>query len=415
MFRIWIYLNLSSFLSTLFFFNNNSRKNSHNIKRIISKQSNKKYTALFSQCRVAFFFILKFLKSKKSKSEIIFCAYNLPEMINIAENLNLKVRFCDLDYATGFINFKDLKKNISKKTIAIVLTNMFNNYKASKEIKKIAKKNKIPLIEDNAIYFDNYSKINKELKVYSGNLGDYTIFSFNIMKNISSFFGGAASTNNKNFIEFYKKNEINLNDFFYFPLIKQIIIYLILKLMSIKFLYKTVFTHVIKYVYKKNIKSILQIFYPSLKLIKKKFPKYYFSKISNLAINNTIIQLKNKKRRSKIFVDRKKKHKYYFKKLMKIKNNNFNLINVTDENYQNFLDFPILVKDKNKLNEYLLDKGIEVRLKHYYNCEKFFGNGKKCINAQKYEKELICLPIHPNITLAYIDLVVKNIDVYYSR
>ena len=74
-----------------------------------------------------------------------------------------------------------------------------------------------------------------------------------------------------------------------------------------------------------------------------------------------------------------------------------------------------MVKDKNDLNKYLLDKGIEVRFKHYYNCEKFFGIGKKCINAQKYEKELICLPIHPNITLAYIDLVVKSIDVYYSR
>ena len=34
---------------------------------------------------------------------------------------------------------------------------MFNTYKDAEKIKRILKKNKIPLIEDNAIYFDNYT------------------------------------------------------------------------------------------------------------------------------------------------------------------------------------------------------------------------------------------------------------------
>ena len=38
--------------------------------------------------------------------------------------------------------------------------------------------------------------------------------------------------------------------------------------------------------------------------------------------------------------------------------------------YQNYLDFPVLVKEKDKLNFYLLKNGIEARLKHYYNCGK---------------------------------------------
>ena len=141
MFRIWIYLKISSLFSGLLT-SDKIKKNDKFIKNFISKQSNKKFTALFSQCRVAFFFILKFLKSKNNKNEIIFCSYNLPEMINIAENLNLKVKFCDLNYQTGFIDINQLKKKISKKTIAIVLTNMFNNYEDSKILKKIAKKKK---------------------------------------------------------------------------------------------------------------------------------------------------------------------------------------------------------------------------------------------------------------------------------
>ena len=44
-----------------------------------------------------------------------------------------------------------------------------------------------------------------------------------------------------------------------------------------------------------------------------------------------------------------------------------------------------------------------------------FRNGKKCINAERYEKELICLPVHPKIPLSHIDFIVKNIEVYYSK
>ena len=40
---------------------------------------------------------------------------------------------------------------------------MFNSYEEAKKIKKITKKNNIYLIEDNAIYFDNYTiKNNKK-------------------------------------------------------------------------------------------------------------------------------------------------------------------------------------------------------------------------------------------------------------
>ena len=60
------------------------------------------------------------------------------------------------------------------------------------------------LIEDNAIYFDNFSKI-KKILFYSGSFGDFSIYSFNIMKNISSFYGGAATTNDQNFLKFYNQ------------------------------------------------------------------------------------------------------------------------------------------------------------------------------------------------------------------
>ena len=198
------------------------------------------------------------------------------------------------------------------------------------------------------------------------------------MKNISSLYGGAVSTNNKDFIEFYEKEYEKLNEFSVIPLIKQILIYLILKLMAQNFLYKFIFIRIIRFAHFKNIKSILKIFYPSLKSVKKNLPKYYFTKMSNLAIILTYLQLKDEESRKKIFNLRKQKQIFYFDNITKIPKANYSLIKKNDKNFQNYLDFPILVKNKELLNKYLLNNGIEVRYKHYYNCEKLFKKKTKC-------------------------------------
>ncbi len=410
MFRIWLYLDFFNFLRGLFFKTNNKILKDFILKKI-SKQSKKKYALITSQCRVGFLFILKYLKFKTKKKEIIFCAYNLPEMINVAVKLNYKIKFCDLNYETGTMDILKLKKKISNNTSAIVLTNMFNDFENGRKIKRIALKHKITLIEDNAIYFDNYNK--KKIKYFSGSLGDFSIYSFNIMKNISSFYGGAISTNNQEFKNFYEKEYEKLKNFPKLPLIKQILIFVILKIMSVTILFKIFFIHIIKLAHRYNIELILKLIYPSLKSIKKKLPNYYYSKISNLSIFVTYLQLKNEKKREKIFDLRKIKNAYYQKNIKMIKNNLYK-INIIDKNFQNFLDFPLLVKNKKSLNKYLLKNGIEVRYKHYYNCEKLFNNNKNCTNAERYENELICLPTNPKIDFSYMDKVIYKINQYYS-
>ena len=249
---------------------------------------------------------------------------------------------------------------------------MFNDYESSKKIKGIALKHKITLIEDNAIYFDNYTK--KKIKYFSGSLGDFSIYSFNIMKNISSFYGGAISTNNREFKKFYEKEYDKLKNFPKLPLINQIFIFIILKIMSITILFKIFFIHIIKFAHNYDIKFILKLIYPSLKYNKKELPSYYYSKISDLSIFVTYLQLKMKKKRKKSLIYGKLVP-YYQKNIKKIKNNLYTF-NITDKNFQNFLDFPLLVKNKKSLNKNFLKDGIEVRYKHYYNCEKLFNNRK---------------------------------------
>lgn len=411
MFRINIYLNIKDYFKGIFLkFDSSSINN--NIKKILQKQSQKKHVEFTSQCRIAFLYILKFMKKEDpEKNEVIFSSYNLPEMINVAKNLKYKIKFCDLNKNTGNMDEKILERLISKKTKAIILTNIYNDSIHSKKIRKIAQRFKIKLIEDNAIYFDNFNQ-NRKKKIYSGYFGDYTIYSYNIMKNISALYGGAVATNDFNFINYLKKENNKNKNFFLSKILHQSSIFFILKIMSIKFLYNLIFIHIIRKVHKNKFKPILKIFYPSIKFEIINFPKYYFTKISNFSLKLIYLQLINVRKRKDNFISRKNKNKFYQKELSKINSKNIQLLPIKDYNYQNFLEFPILVENKSKLNNYLLNNKIETKYINYKNCEKIFGNRQKikCKNSEFFEKHLLGLPNHEKITFNYIRKIKRLIQ-----
>ncbi len=412
-FRINLYLSLSNFFKT--FFSQNDLTNEKIIKKILKRTNNKKLILLTSQCRVSFLLILDYLKKfYKKKNEIIVCAYNLPEMINIATNLNFKVIYCDLNYENGFFNINELRKKITSKTSSVLLTNMFNNYDQSLQVKKLCKKKKIFLIEDNAIYFDNFSKKNGKRK-FSGSLGDFSIYSFNIMKNISALYGGALATNDKNFYNF-ASNKINqYNNFPGYLLLKQSFIFFILKLLSVKFLYKNIFFYMIRAAHLFRIKFLLVLFYPSLKFKKIKFPNFYFTKLTNFSKSLIYLQLVNLKKRLENQKIRKKNNIYYYKKFSNLDSKHVRTIKIKDFDFQNFIDFPVLVKRRDDLNKYLLENGIEARVYYYKNCEKIFSKRKvKCKNTNRYDQELICFPNHKKIGKNYIDYLTNKILAFYK-
>jgi len=413
-FRVNVYLTIKIFFKSLFY-SISEKKKDDEINKILLKTSNKKKISLTSQCRISFLLILKFLKEKfTKKNEIIFCAYNLPEMANIASNLNLKIVFCDLNYETGFFDLTKLKKKLNKKTLAVVLTNMFNTYEQSKELKKICKKKKLFLIEDNAIYFDNYSLKNNK-KIYSGTIGDFSIYSFNIMKNISALYGGAVTSNINDFHTCVENELLKYKKFNKKILLKQIFIFFILKIMSVKFLYRYIFFSLVKVIHLKNVNLFLKMFYPSLKFKVIKFPLFYFTNISKFSKTLIFNQLIKKKHRLDVHKNRKIKNIYYYNKFNKLNISEINIIKVTDFNYQNFLDFPLLVEDKAMLNNYLLKKGIESRSYHYRNCQKIFSKKNKilCLNSQKYENQILCLPNHNKISFEYMNYIINTISTFY--
>ena len=80
-----------------------------------------------------------------------------------------------------------------------------------------------------------------------------------------------------------------------------------------------------------------------------------------------------------------------------------------------FAMLSFLVKNRLKLNNFLLKNGIETRLYYYKNCEKIFFDKRKpyCLNSQKFENNIICLPNGEKITFKYIDYIIQKISNFY--
>ncbi len=99
--------------------------------------------------------------------------------------------FCDINDKTFCVSCDDIIKKITPKTKCIMTVNLFGSSPNYNELKKIAKKHNIKVIEDNAQAVGT-----KWDGKYTGTIGDIGVFSLNRHKNIQSGEGGIITTNN---------------------------------------------------------------------------------------------------------------------------------------------------------------------------------------------------------------------------
>ena len=114
--------------------------------------------------------------------------------------IGAKIKFVDVDPNTMNICLKDLKKKITKKTKAIICVHYGGIPCDMDEIQKIAKKYNIKVIEDAAQALGGkYKKHN------IGTISDFTIFSFQAIKHITTGDGGMLCIKDKKLVEKAKR------------------------------------------------------------------------------------------------------------------------------------------------------------------------------------------------------------------
>jgi len=147
----------------------------------------------------------------KPGDEVIMPSYTFVSTANAFVLRGAKIIFIDLDKETLNMNINLIEKNITKKTKAIVTVHYAGISVDLDKIVKIAKKNKLFLIEDAA-----QAILSKYKDRYLGTFGDLATFSFHETKNIHCGEGGALLINNKKFIKrasIIKDKGTNRNDF----------------------------------------------------------------------------------------------------------------------------------------------------------------------------------------------------------
>lgn len=131
----------------------------------------------------------------KPGGEVIVPSFTWVSSVNCILYNNLKPKIIDVDHKTFNSSIEQILEAINKKTVAIVVVNLFGLLVDLKKLKVMLPKN-IKIIEDSACAIG--SKFNDD---FSGKYSDYSIFSFHPRKIITTGEGGIVVSNSKKRID----------------------------------------------------------------------------------------------------------------------------------------------------------------------------------------------------------------------
>ena len=340
-------------------------KNVKKFEEKFSKLSNSKYAVGCANGTDALLLALKSLNLKK-KHEVI-----IPGMSYISTGIcaslnNNKIIFADIDDETGLISFESIKKNISKNTKVVIPVNLYGQKVDIKLLREVVGK-RVFIIEDSAQshfssschdcnYTDHSSCFKREK---SHKYADLSCYSFYPSKNLGAYGdGGLLTTENTNL---YKR-------------------LLVLR----------------------NLGSI------------KKNHHQYEGLNSRLDSIQASVLLQKLKYTPLLNNYRRKISTYYDEELAYIDNIK---LTSTDPGSSRHL-YVIRVKDRDKLAKYLRKNKIPVQFHYPYSLNNTGALSKKIkkvrlTNSEKWSKECISLPLHPNMSIKEVKKTVNFIKKYY--
>ncbi len=326
-----------------------------------SKFVGTKYSCAVNSGTAALHTALRCLELKPG-SEVIVPAISFMSTASAVLHHNCIPKFCDISHKDYCISVDDLKKKISNRTKAVIITHFTGNVCELDKIKKILKKKNIPLIEDCAQAHGSEFK-NKKV----GTFGDISCFSFYVTKHMTTGEGGILCFNSKK----YEK---------------------ISKMFRNHGLKNRDEHEIVGYNYRMNeIAALIGI--EQLKKV---------NKINNLRIRNS---------------------KYIIKSLRKIKQNWFELQHIPNYSKHTFFWLAIRIIDKTirleDIIKYLNKKGIEVRSRYNYPLYKHplflkiknNQNYRKVFltNSEKLAGNILGLPNHQKLKKKDLDYIVETI------
>jgi perosamine synthetase len=164
------------------------------------------FVKTYASGRMAFFSILKAMKIQAG-SEVILTGLTCSVMVNAVKRAGLKPVFSDIDVQTYGSSPEEISHCITSSTRVIVAQHSFGIPCKIDEIKHIADKNGILLIEDCALSF-----LSKYKKRNLGTWGDFAIFSSDHTKPLNTFIGGFLYTKSQALFNSINKSNTQIEE-----------------------------------------------------------------------------------------------------------------------------------------------------------------------------------------------------------
>jgi dTDP-4-amino-4,6-dideoxygalactose transaminase len=137
---------------------------------------------------------LEAMKRVSSRKEVILPGYTCPSLLTAVIYAQLKPILCDLAAHTFHLDLKALGRKVSRQTLAIMPVHLYGLSEEIREIKTIAEKQDVFVLEDSAQAYGTLIENGDGLK--TGDVGDLAVFSFGRGKPFSLLSGGVVVVNN---------------------------------------------------------------------------------------------------------------------------------------------------------------------------------------------------------------------------
>ncbi len=330
------------------------------------KYSKAKYAIAVSNCTAALHLSLKAL-GIKDNDEVIIPDLTFVADANAVLACNAKPIAADINKENFFLSISNVKKNITKRTKAIIPVHIYGQVCNIEEVLDLAKDNNLKVIEDCAHAVGTFHK-----SKHVGTIGNTGCFSFYPTKNITTAEGGMVTTNSKEIAE------------------------------KIRQLRSHGMTKSLKSRYSSEYPWIFDIVEPG-----------YNYRLDEIRAALGITQLKRIKKINQL---RKKASLYYYKNLKNIPGVILPDM-VTDRSHSYHLYTIRVTKSfklsRNQLYKKLKENGIRTTVYwmpiHEYAAYRKFAKKSNVVNTTKIYDEILALPLFPNISKKHQDEVIKVI------
>ena len=340
----------------------------------------------------------------QNKNEIILSPYTIIDVVNMVICAGGKPIFADIDFPSITISTNEISKKINNNTAGIIITHYQSYCENLPEIKIIAQKYNVKIIEDCAIAFG--TKINNK---FVGSSSDIAIFSFNITKYISALTGGLLVCNDDKL--FSKINsyadEFKINPFLY--LLTKYMRAVQIKIFTSKIIFNLFTRWIIKFTLSSNLKIFKNLVRTdgNKKLINK-LSKQHSILVANYQRGDIYIKVGKylKKNDQKV---RLENYQFYQNNLSSVGQIIIHKLKI--DNMNGAVSFPIFCSERDKLYKFLIVNGCDVTKYFYRDCsslEIFKKFHALCKNSRRACDEVILLPVYPGYSRKSME---RNIEV----